>query len=77
MRTCRPAAWFRLVQSSGACSGVTSRVWEVRSSFIVHTMHPSGHGLRGRRGERGSITETQDNPCGLRPQSLPATKYDP
>lgn len=77
MRTCRPAAWFRLAGSSGACSRVTSRVWEVRSSLIIHTKHPSGHGLRGRRGERGSITETQDIPCGLRPQSLPATEHGP
>lgn len=77
MRTCRPAAWFRLAGSSGVCSGVTSRAWEVRSSLIIHSKRPSGHGLRGRRGERGSITKAHNILCGLRPQSLAGTKHNP
>lgn len=78
MRTCRPAASFRLVGSSGACSGLTSsRVWEVRSSLIIHTKHPSGHSLQGRWGERWSITEAQGILRGLRPQSPPMTKHNP
>lgn len=69
MRTCRPAASFQLVGSSGACSRATSWVWEARSSLIIHTRYPSGHSLWGRRGERRSITGAQGIQGRLRLQS--------
>lgn len=51
MRTCRLAALFQVVGSSGARSGVTSRVYKARSPLIICTRHPSGWGLQDGREE--------------------------